>query len=320
MSPPPIPRHSPAAGTSLPHRAPTAVDDIRFHNPHLGGLGIDVFSLAALRRRAPHTLLAPQRVQFHLLLLVQQGHSPHWVDFRSVRLQAGDLLWLQPGQVQQWQLHERLQGWLLLVQPEAMLAARARAGREASWLAMDEWPCHSTLASGSARRLQHHLAGLAQDVAAWRQQAAPQQAREAAAIGHALLAVLLSLSGELAAAAQPPSTRSARLVRQAQRWMEQHLGQLTSARRLASDLGCSESTLNRAILSERGQTAKELLDERALLEAKRLLVQGEHRVAAIAETLGFAEPTHLVRFFKRLTGTTPAAYAASLRTTTLPME
>jgi AraC-like DNA-binding protein len=66
-----------------------------------------------------------------------------------------------------------------------------------------------------------------------------------------------------------------------------------------------------------------------LLETKRLLVHGHLTVAGIAEALGFAEPTHLVRFFRRLEGVTPAAYAARLSpaagtnsflTTTLPME
>jgi AraC-like DNA-binding protein len=308
--------------TTAPARASVPV--IGFHNPRLAGLGVDVFSLAELRRRAPHTLRSPQRVQFHLLLLVHQGHSPHMIDFQDIALKPHDVFFIRPGQVQQWRLHDSLQGWLLLIKPEALVPSIARAGRDLPLIGLDDWPCHWALPPQAARHTRRHLLGLARDIAAYRQREA-----DAAAIGHGLLSLLLWLAGEQPAYGPEHSLAEANLCRQFLRLVDTHIGQLTSARALAARLGCSESTLNRATLAQRGKTAKQLLDERVLLETKRLLVHGHLTVAGIAEALGFAEPTHLVRFFRRLEGVTPAAYAARLSpaagtnsflTTTLPME
>ncbi|GAA3572971.1 hypothetical protein GCM10022222_66530 [Amycolatopsis ultiminotia] len=54
-------------------------------------------------------------------------------------------------------------------------------------------------------------------------------------------------------------------------------------------------------------SAKRFLDERIALEARRRLVTTDSSVATIARELGFTEATNFVKFYRRLTGTTPTA-------------
>jgi AraC-like DNA-binding protein len=61
-------------------------------------------------------------------------------------------------------------------------------------------------------------------------------------------------------------------------------------------------------------TAKRVIVERIVLEAKRLLARSALTVAAISHQLGFDEPTNFVKYFKRETGTTPAQFRAQLTT------
>jgi AraC-like DNA-binding protein len=76
----------------------------------------------------------------------------------------------------------------------------------------------------------------------------------------------------------------------------------------ASRLGCSEKSLSRATRTVVDMSAKSLLVDRIVLEAKRLLAHSVSPVAAIAAELGFDEATNFVKFFRRETGVTPGSF------------
>jgi AraC-like DNA-binding protein len=78
-------------------------------------------------------------------------------------------------------------------------------------------------------------------------------------------------------------------------------------------LGCSVRTLTRASLAATGRTAKQLVDDRVALEAKRLLAESDLPAAEIATRLGFSEPTNFGRFFARMVGCSPLAFRAASR-------
>ncbi|MEV0742500.1 helix-turn-helix domain-containing protein [Streptomyces sp. NPDC050549] len=78
----------------------------------------------------------------------------------------------------------------------------------------------------------------------------------------------------------------------------------------AAALGYSPRTPTRATLAATGTTAKQYLDARVLLEAKRLLVHTDATAADIPGTLGFAEPTDFANFFRKRDGRTPLEFRA----------
>ena len=57
-----------------------------------------------------------------------------------------------------------------------------------------------------------------------------------------------------------------------------------------------------------GKTPKQLIDERVLLEAKRLLVHTENPIKTISLYIGFDETTNFNKFFKKHSGQTPVAF------------
>jgi AraC-like DNA-binding protein len=61
-----------------------------------------------------------------------------------------------------------------------------------------------------------------------------------------------------------------------------------------------------------GRTAKQAVDGRVALEARRLLACTPLPVAEIGRRLGFAEPTNFGRFFHREVGTSPGAFRADV--------
>lgn len=65
------------------------------------------------------------------------------------------------------------------------------------------------------------------------------------------------------------------------------------------------------VKTETGRTAKDLINERLLARAKALLSDDTKTISAIGQNLGFEYPQHFVRFFKGLTGKTPAQWRAA---------
>ena len=70
-------------------------------------------------------------------------------------------------------------------------------------------------------------------------------------------------------------------------------------------------TLTRACLAVTGRSAKQVIDERVALQARRLLAATDEPIAQIGRQLGFPEPTNFGRFFTREVGVSPGAFRAA---------
>lgn len=90
--------------------------------------------------------------------------------------------------------------------------------------------------------------------------------------------------------------------------MEQNIRKKQRVADYAGLLGVSRVTLNKAVKSQFGLTATELLKNRMVLEIKEDLIGAQSPVKTIADRFGFSEPNHLMRFFKAQTGQTIGEY------------
>ena len=61
-----------------------------------------------------------------------------------------------------------------------------------------------------------------------------------------------------------------------------------------------------------GKAAGEVIRDRVLLEAKRLLVNADINISEIAFQLDFKDNSYFTRFFKKYTGTTPEDFRRSV--------
>jgi AraC-like DNA-binding protein len=162
------------------------------------------------------------------------------------------------------------------------------------------------------------------DDAAWLQQTALQLLDEHRALGrrpldvhHALRrslleSLLLRLADSpdiapigTATAGGGPAARYGRFLDA----LELHFRELHQAADYAELLGCSVRTLSRAAQDATGKGVRELINERRLLEARRLLGGARWDARTVAAHLGFTDPANFGRFFRDRTGLTPAAFA-----------
>ena len=83
-------------------------------------------------------------------------------------------------------------------------------------------------------------------------------------------------------------------------------------RNYAGRLGISPNYLNVLARKHLGKSALEMINERVVLEVKRMLIRTEYDISEIAYKLGFNELSYFSRFFKRQTGMTPLRFRISM--------
>jgi AraC family transcriptional activator of pobA len=78
----------------------------------------------------------------------------------------------------------------------------------------------------------------------------------------------------------------------------------------AEHLSITPQNLNAICRKIAGRSASELIAEQVVLEAKRYLLHADMNVGEIAFTLNFTDPSHFVKYFRKLTGETPQTFRA----------
>lgn len=130
-----------------------------------------------------------------------------------------------------------------------------------------------------------------------------------------LLRIIFVEASRLYAARHPvnEATRAALLVRQFQLAVEHHFREWQALAPYARQLGVTVNHLNDVIHEETGHSAGEIIRQRRLLDAKRLLLHSDLSVSEIGYQTGFQDPSYFSRFFRREAGQTPAEFRDTIR-------
>lgn len=280
------------------------IEPVAYRNPVHPDLDIEVFTLAELRRKLPerHSRQG-SRPDFHQLMLITDGRTPHFLDFVRHDGRPGSVLHARPGQVQQFALRAGAQGLVVLFTPAFLLPESPGAVGPA----MDEVVPSGTLQLGKQQRprVRDAFEALAAEYAA--ADGGPTSRR---ILQHLLHALLLKLVESSSAAPRPTLAGAVRTHGRFLRELEGRFARSRAVVDYARALGYSPKTLGRACQAVAGASPKALIERRVALEAKRLLAHTTLSVGAIALEVGFSEPTNFVKFFRRIERTTPSAFRA----------
>lgn len=286
-------------------KQPTSAEIIQLHfRPPDGKAALDIepMSIAELRRRAPASHFARlQRADFFHLIGVTSGRTRLMVDFGHYRMRAGHWLLVRPGQVMRYDFSKPWTGWLVVFRPETVFSDV----RAAAPVRIETLPGHWKLEPEAHRALLRVVRQMAADSGS-----AADLGLRNEMLRHQLNGALLRLAGrqEQRTIRSPRPGAAAVVFRRLGELIEQEFAANHRVRHYARRLNVSARTLNRVCRTAAGLPAKELISQRVTLEAKRLLAHTILPVRRISDELGFAEPTHFVKFFRLNAGGTPGAF------------
>ncbi|MFR0355045.1 AraC family transcriptional regulator [Streptomyces sediminimaris] len=261
--------------------------------------GVEVLDFRALRSMdTRRRRVRPQRPDFHVLALISSGTGAHEADFRSYRLAEGSAVWIRPGMVHRWSDVEACEGPLILFRTGFLTGFSAAEAAVAACWQLD--------------RQRLDLALLAAEHLAREHDAAVRSPRLAspALLSHLLAALILRALPATAEPAEAPraDARSTEVFRAYRAAVEEHFTDRHHVGEYAQALGYDVRTLTRATRAAAGIAAKAFLDQRILLEAKRLLAHTDLPVGSCARRLGFRDTGNFTTFFRRQTEMPPTTW------------
>ena len=296
---------------------PTEITPVGFRPPGDVRLNVEALSIEELRRRAPAEHFERlQRADFYRLIGVLEGHTCPMVDFSEHGAHTGHWLLVRPGQVFRYDFARPWRGWLLVFRPEALaVTGPSRATDEFDLpRQVEDLASLHTLDAAQHQWMDHSLRQMQADSAP-----AANVALRNELLRLQLASTLLRLSlwqADHHPVADRASSRAAAHTAPFRRFrqrLEADFATRHQVQHYASALGMSEKTLSRVCAAAAGQPAKALINQRLVLEARRLLAHTTLTVQAIGHALGFDEATNFVKFFRKEAGMTPLAFRQAQR-------
>jgi AraC-like DNA-binding protein/mannose-6-phosphate isomerase-like protein (cupin superfamily) len=251
----------------------------------------------------PHSLIAHAHRDIYEVHCVLRGAQAFWVGKETFQVGAGMAFLTRPGEVHGG-VNEALSPgewyWIHIQLPrKGSLPGMSLSDTRQIRLALDAAP-HRVFQSSQA--LRHCFARLLDEHHA----ILPFGKFMARLAYHELLVCLARDLMPAGKDARPHFVSYA--VRQALRWIDEHLMDPFSIRSVAVAAGLSPSGLRRRFHDEIGQSPAEYVIQQRIERAKQLLRETSRPITDIAFALGFNASPYFAAVFKRQTGQTPSQF------------
>ena len=277
---------------------------------------VPVYKLQSFPRHQPNTLFYMTRLEelvrefsgidqphthtFYLVMWIRRGSGTHTIDFKTYPIKPNQLYFLTPGQVHSWQLSDDTRGLNLFFDLNFF---RTRLGNR-----LHQYPffhSHQHLPLVEITEQETFFNQLFEYAYLEYEQDKTNRSEVFLSFIHILLESANRLyDQQLTGAASHYYDR----IRQFEDLLETQFVEVRTIGDYAARMGLTPNHLNHICQKVLGKTASQLLQERLLIEAQRLLTHTALSVKEVGFQLRFDDPSYFVRFFKKHTGITPASF------------
>jgi len=249
----------------------------------------------------------PHRHDCYLILFVTEGSGKHFIDFATYDIKPFTAFILMPGQVHSWNLSADAKGFVIFFTPAFYLVNK----REKH---LSDFPFFSSYYDGGIQAEKEKEKLLPYLLDELFVENSENTSGRDEILRNGLEILLLKLARYYNVKSTVISQNSALLIRQLQLLVEKHFHELKLPGEYADRLNVSSQHLNEVCKKMLNKTVSDLIHERQLLEAKRLLVYTHETMKSIADRLGFYDKSYFMRFFKKYTSLTPDQFRENHQT------
>ena len=246
---------------------------------------------------------APHRTDFYRIIYFQEGNPVHTVDFEKIKIKSPCILFVHKDRIHKFDKEVLHDGKVFIFSDNFYLRTETdRRFLQSSKIFNDTGK--PILLSGINEQLKSLLALIEYEI----------QNKEQPFVGEVLYNLLntfLYTAERLASTEYPKlfnNSSTATLVNSFLELIEKNFKKRLSIEKYAALLNVTVNKLNLSVIEVKGKTGKQVVTERVILEAKRLLAYSESSVKEVGFQLGFGEPTNFVKFFHTNVKLTPAEF------------
>jgi len=243
----------------------------------------------------------PHRHDYHELIWIRAGAGQHSIDGATVPVRPGTITVIGRGQVHVFEQGEHLDGAVVRFTGEAVAE---------SWLLAGSSGRTVVVPGGEQDRLDALIDALGAELAR------PPDEHSAELQRHLLTAILLWIERWYDASRterRDEDDAEVQLHRRFTRRLEEDYAAHHDAVHYAHALAVPAAALSRALAHVTGRATKDLILDRVMLEAARLLRFTDLSVGEVAHRVGYDDPLYFSRAFKRRLEQSPQAYRHAVR-------
>jgi AraC family transcriptional activator of pobA len=250
----------------------------------------------------------PHKHDFYILIFFTQGRGTHTIDFQTYPVAPNSVFFLSPGQVHAWQLSADAEGFVLFFSLEFYLLGHPQKK-------LFQLPYFNTLLRKPLLLLSEGEMLIIRDtINQIRQEYERPQWKQEDILRDFLDILLIRLARiyQEKHAALISSKSSFTELQQLENSIDQHFKEHKPVSFYADELHVTTKQLNEVCKQGLGKTTNELIQDRIILEARRLLTHSDLTITQIAAELGYYDNSYFTRFFKKHTHQTPEQFRQSL--------
>lgn len=246
------------------------------------------------------------RHSFYHLLLFTKGAGYHTIDFEQFPVKAGEIYFMIPGQVHSWSFEGEVDGYVINFSEDIFRNFLLKQDY------LEQFPFFRGTAKDSVVFLE---AGIAEKAGSLMKDIITEVSS-----GYntdMVCAVLISLFITIARNGPGPEkqipVQNQLILFNFRKLLNAYYAEKRLPKEYAEMLYITPNHLNALCNDLLGLSAGELIRDRVLLEAKRLLVNVDISVSEIAYRLNFTDNSYFTKFFKKYTGVTPEDFRKSFK-------
>lgn len=226
----------------------------------------------------------PHKHDFYQLVILKAGKGWHEVDFERYAAESNQIYIIKPGQVHGWSFAKATRGFTVEFTVESL--------KDASLVQqLDELPDFYRWDKKSATFSFEFLEMMEKE--------SREQLAESRTVLQNCLEILLLQVFRLTKASKKRETLRDDFNRRFAELVEKNYRAEHNLEFYAEQLNVSPKSLSARIQRVVGKPAKEIIQDRCLLEARRLLIYSPLSVSEIGYELGFEDPNYFSRFLKQ---------------------
>lgn len=255
----------------------------------------------------PNNLQWPHKHSFYEVMWLTSGKATNVIDYHQITIEPNTLFFISPGQLHLMSKTTGVTGYSLTFTEEFLMMNSTDKDVHLGLSFLDN--SYSSpwfkLNRKAVAELEPVLQILMKEIT--------RPDKLAIIVGNLLFAFLNQVQ-RLVAERNPRVQDAASVVnlKQFKNLVEAHFKTQSKLPFYSDKLFLTPHRINQICKQVTGKTAGDIIRERVLLEAKRMLMHGQDAIGKISDDLGFQDFSYFSRQFKRHEGITPAAYRKAM--------
>lgn len=239
---------------------------------------------------------------FYEILFITQGTGIYTIDFQQYAIKSDTVFFLSPGQIHELELSDDIKGYIFL------FTSAFYHVNKADLYKLFELPFFYTLGKDTPPLLLQDFAQRTL-LAEFFEKAISENEQDLAEKDDAIRAfldlILIHCKRLYPEFLDEKMSKGKLLVKRLKQLIEEKCQENFSVKEYAELLNVTPSYLSETVKSLTGRTSSDLINDRMILEIKRMLVHSDLTVSEIAFQLHFADQSYFSKYFKKLTQLSP---------------